>query len=368
MVASIQNFGRLIDTTRDQHPPISANQVYQLQQQQQQQQQRQQQQRQQTRMPIGPYPGALAPYATDPPTPRYVPSAPQNDQCKRTTIENIIVLENNMCIICLDRNLENLYYSRGSAPTRQPVSMAQTFGYRPPQHPFSASVNYPISDLSQTVPTRTMNAPYSASWNMLSPRGSAAPPPPVQSTSIFGPNPFAANNPRPSAQGPTQAAAPAPPPALTGESSSSPRRNYVTSTTAGRSLEGDDRPIFGGRGGGAPNANAGTGTGDTILGRRRGRGAAAQPPNEPLAPPPNVLQRRGTFVLDEPSLPNLPQSGAQRPRDRVNVQELYNVRRRNRAQTPVAFTINLAEAAAGTDTAGTDGTGTAATHTNNNNS
>jgi hypothetical protein len=47
--------------------------------------------------------------------------------------------------------------------------------------------------------------------------------------------------------------------------------------------------------------------------------------------------------LDEPSLPNLPQSGAQRPRDPVIVHELYNVRARDRAQTPVAFTINLNE-------------------------
>ena len=58
------------------------------------------------------------------------------------------------------------------------------------------------------------------------------------------------------------------------------------------------------------------------------------------------LQRSNTFVLEEPSLPNLPQSGAQRPRDPVNVQELYNVRPRDRAQAPVAFTIDLNEAAA----------------------
>ncbi len=102
---------------------------------------------------------------------------------------------------------------------------------------------------------------------------------------------------------------------------------YVTSMTAARSLEGDDRPIFGGPGGGGGGR-----------GRNRFPSIAPIPEHEPLS---NSRQRRGTFVLDEPSLPNLPRSSAQRPRDKVNVRELYNVRRRKRAQTPVAFTVNL---------------------------
>ncbi|CAF4362835.1 unnamed protein product, partial [Rotaria magnacalcarata] len=85
----------------------------------------------------------------------------------------------------------------------------------------------------------------------------------------------------------------------------SPRRNHVTSTTAARSLEGDSRPIFGGGGG-------------------RGRDLVTTNPTniqESIPPPPAApgLQRRGTFVLEESTLPNLPQSGAQRPRDTVIV-------------------------------------------------
>lgn len=211
-----------------------------------------------------------------------------------------------MCI--LDRHLENLYYSHGSAPMRPPLP-SQTLGYRPTQYPFSGSVDNPFVDLSYTVPARAPTSSYTASWDPQSTR---------RSSSIFGPNPFAANNPRP--------VAPRPPPAPPA-SESSPRRNYVTSTTAARSLQGDDRPIFGGRGG-----------------QGRGRAPPANAPiQEQELSPSDDRPRRGTFQLDEPSLPNLPQSGAQRPRDTVIVQDLYNVRARDRAQTPVAFTINLNE-------------------------
>jgi hypothetical protein len=204
-------------------------------------------------------------------------------------------------LVILDRDLENLYYSRGSAPSRPPMP-SQTIGYRPTQNHWAGSVDNPFVDLNSTVPTRNPTSSYTASWDQQSAR---------RSSSIFGPNPFLpSNNPRP----------PVHP-----QSESSPRRNYVTSTTAGRSLEGDDRPIFGGGG------------------RGRGRVITTAPIQE-QEPPPNVgLERRGTFVLEESSLPNLPQSGAQRPRDTVNVQELYNVRARDRAQTPVAFTININE-------------------------
>ena len=204
----------------------------------------------------------------------------------------------------LDRNLEEIYYSRGSAPSR-PLLPSQTHAYRPTQNPFSGSVDNPFVDLSFTVPARASSSSYTASWDPQSAR---------RSSSIFGPNPFAGTNPRP--------VAPRPPPPSSEQSS---RRNYVTSTTAARSLEGDDRPIFGGRG--------------------RGRAPPSNAPiqEQELNPPLGERQRRGTFVLEEPSLPNLPQSGAQRPRDTVVVQELYNVRARDRAQTPVAFTINLNE-------------------------
>jgi hypothetical protein len=102
--------------------------------------------------------------------------------------------------------------------------------------------------------------------------------------------------------------------------------NVQSSIFGSNPFAATNRPIFGGAGGG----------------RRRGRfpSIAPIPEDEPLT---NSFQRRGTFVLEEPSLPNLPQSGAQRTRDTVNVQELYNVRRRKRARTPVAFTINLNE-------------------------
>lgn len=159
-------------------------------------------------------------------------------------------------------------------------------------------------DLNSTAPARTNAGSYSNPWDTQATRR------------------MTLNNARAAAEAQQQLSA----------SETSPRRQYVTSMTAARSLDGDDRPIFGGRGDGGG------------AGRGRGRlpAIATIPENEPL---PNNLQRRGTFVLDEPSLPNLPQSGAQKPRDKVNVRELYNVRRRKRARTPVAFTVNLNESA-----------------------
>lgn len=203
------------------------------------------------------------------------------------------------------RHLENLYYSRGSTAARTPLP-PPTYAYRPTRNPFDASPANPFANLSLTMPSRSLTSSYTASWEQPTVR---------RSSSIFGPNPFEASNVRPNQR-------PQPPPEPT------PRRSHTTNATAARSLEGDDRPILGG-------------------GRGRGRATTTnvaatieeQEP-EPSTTVPN-LQRRGTFVLDEPSLPDLPQSGAQRPRDTVNVQELYNVRPRNRAQTPVAFTINL---------------------------
>ena len=206
------------------------------------------------------------------------------------------------------------------------------------------------------MPSRPMQTSYSASWTVQPTR----PPvqvPHTQSASIFGPNPFASNimntqqSPRVTITAPPPAAAPARAPAsnappIPHPNESTPRRNHMSSTNAARSLEGDDRPIFGGRG------NRGGATAGDVTGRRRGRAALVAPIQE-LEPPDNGLQRRRTFVLDEPTLPNLPQSGAQRPHDTVNVPELYNVRRRNRAQTPVAFTINLNEAPQANDVAAT---------------
>lgn len=187
---------------------------------------------------------------------------------------------------CLDRQLEDLYYSRQPPATRVPAP-AETFPYRRSHNHFSGSVDNPFVDLSFTIPNRPTPSSYRASWDPQSNR---------RSTSIFG------SNPRP------------PEPAS--------RRNHVASTNAGRSLEGDARPILGG-------------------GRERSR-PAPEPIEEQEAP---VVDRprRNTFVLDEPSLLDLPQSVAQRPRDPVNVQELYNVRPRDRAQTPVTFTININE-------------------------
>ena len=143
-----------------------------------------------------------------------------------------------------------------------------------------------------------------------------------QRSSVSGFNPFGGNNAR-SAQ---RSSVTAPEP--------SPRRSFVTSTTAARSLEGDDRPIFGGSGSGSGN----------VAHNFVGRGRSRFPPMGPIEEQTtlsNSLERHDTFVLEEPSLPSLPQSGAQRPRDTVIVEELYNVRRRRRAKTPVAFTVDL---------------------------
>lgn len=169
-------------------------------------------------------------------------------------------------------------------------------------------------DLNLTAPARTNAGSYSNPWDIQTTRRVTS----NTQSSIFGSNPFATNNARAAAAAEAQQMS-AP--------ETSPRRQYVTSMTAARSLDGDDRPIFGGGGG---------------RGRSRLPAIPTIPENGPL---PNNLQRRGTFVLDEPSLPNLPQSGAQKARDTVNVRELYNVRRRKRARTPVAFTVNLNDSA-----------------------
>ena len=174
----------------------------------------------------------------------------------------------------------------------RPLPPSQAFAYRPPNNHFSGSFDNPFVDLNFTVPAHPTSSSYIGSWHPQANR---------RALSIFGTNPFAANNSRP--PGPSA-------------SESTPRRT-------GRSIEGDDRPILGGR-------------------RYRGR-IPAPPIQEQEPTPPVNRQRRGTFVLDEASLPNLPQSGAQRPRDPINVQDLYNVRPRDRAQTPVAFTINMNE-------------------------
>ncbi len=174
-----------------------------------------------------------------------------------------------------------------------------------------------LPDLSSTLPARLNASSNSAPrGSQTGHRGTSN----LQS-SIFGSNPFAAANSQ-AEEAEERSSAP----------ETSPRRQFVTSITAARSLEGDDRPIFGGSGGGGGRGGGGS------RGRGRFPSIAPIPEHEPLR---NNFQRRGTFVLDEPSLPNLPQSGAQRPRDTVNVQELYKVRRRKRARTPVAFTINL---------------------------
>lgn len=258
----------------------------------------------------------------------------------------------------IDRHLENLYYSRGSPAGQSSMSLTQTVGSRPRHNPLAESPNSPFVHLSSTLPSRPPQTSYAASWNIVpTPR----PPPPSapvvshnQSASIFGPNPFAASTNSPGVT--ARASQPPPPPPTTvrgppapvtttaqptvATNQGSPRRNYATSTTAARSIEGDDRPIFGARGG-AANRNGAPGA-------RRGRTVTTAPVQEnPI--PENSLQRRGTFILEEPTLPNLPQSGAQRPRDTVNVSELYNVRRNNRARTPVTFTINMNEGAATAD-------------------
>ena len=227
----------------------------------------------------------------------------------------------------VDRHLENIYYLNGNPTSGSfPLSQSQPIGYRSMQNHHSTYGNNSVIDLSFTVPPRQTNPSYTPSWDTQASRRSVSN---IQTTSVFGSNPFEANNPRSHQLQPTP--------------EQSPRRNYVTSTTAARSLEGDDRPIFGGRGNGRGGGDAAA-----RLGRGKGRGASLVSTRN-LAPIDQTIQRSGTFVLDEPSGQNLPQSGAQRPRDTVIVQELYNVRRRNRARTPVAFTVNLNEAAQPSD-------------------
>ncbi|UJR15703.1 hypothetical protein I4U23_002636 [Adineta vaga] len=199
------------------------------------------------------------------------------------------------------RHLENLYYSRALPMHNRAPLPSQTLAYRPTQNSFSGSFDNPFVDLNFTVPARQHPhsqppSAYVASWHPQSNR---------RALSIFGTNPLVPNNPRSSLPA----------------SESSPRR-------VGRSIEGDDRPILGGGTRGRPQPSA----------------PASTSVQEQESTPRVDRQRRGTFVLDEASLPNLPQSGAQRPRDPVNVQDLYNVRPRDRAQTPVAFTININEA------------------------
>ncbi|CAF3634064.1 unnamed protein product [Adineta steineri] len=191
---------------------------------------------------------------------------------------------------------------------------------RPAQNSFNGNMNNSWADHSLTIPARNNASPFGTSRN---------------SQTLPRSNPFSNNNSR-SAQ---RASLPAPEPL--------PRRNYVTSTNAARSLEGDDRPIFGGRGSGGGGGGGGGGGAAAIANRGRARYGALVPIQEQV-PLTTSLERRGTFILDEPSLPNLPQSGAQRPRDTVVIEELYNVRRRNRARTPVAFTVNLNEARSST--------------------
>ncbi|CAF4305885.1 unnamed protein product [Rotaria socialis] len=297
--SAIKNFGRLIDTSQEQRSQISTNQVAQFQQQPQQQQQ------QQPRVStvLNP-PYATTEYVTPPRNPSQWQAQSQNGQY---------------------RQLENLYYSRGNIASQTPL-LSQTIGYLPTQIGPSRSANNLFADLNATVPARTSTSSYTASWD---PQGLHRSTSTAQSSSIFGSNPFAAANNRQ-----TQ---PPPPPQPPAPSDSSPRRNYVTSTTAARSLEGDDRPIFGGRGSGGEG-----GRGGAIVGRGRGR-TTTIPSIQEQVPSTNDLQRQRTFILDQPSAPNLPQSGAQKPRDTVIVRDLYNVRRRNRAQTPVAFTIDLSQ-------------------------
>ncbi|CAF3339938.1 unnamed protein product [Rotaria socialis] len=298
--SAIQNFGRLIDTSQEQRSQISTNQVAQFQQQPQQQQQQQQPRVSTVLNP----PYATTEYVTPSRNPSQWQAQSQNGQY---------------------RQLENLYYSRGNIASQTPL-LSQTIGYLPTQIGPSRSANNLFADLNATVPARTSTSSYTASWD---PQGLHRSTSTAQSSSIFGSNPFAAANNRQ-----TQPPPPPPPPA---PSDSSPRRNYVTSTTAARSLEGDDRPIFGGRGSGGEG-----GRGGAIVGRGRGR-TTTIPSIQEQVPSTNDLQRQRTFILDQPSAPNLPQSGAQKPRDTVIVRDLYNVRRRNRAQTPVAFTIDLSQ-------------------------
>jgi len=277
-----------------------------------------QQQQQQPQFSSAAYPQVATHYVTTSQNSSNNRAQSQNNQRKFIDETNCLFI---LSLNFSDRQLENRYQSRASTVSQAPL-LSQTIGYLPTQNHAFESIDNAFADLSATVPARTTNSSYTASWDPQSMRRSTSN---IQSTSLFGPNPFAATNSRSSAQ---RASVPEQSPPET-----SPRRNYVTSTNAARSLEGDDRPIFGGAGGGRGGGGAG-----------RGRGRFSTfPPIQEHEPSSNNFQRRDTFVLDEPSLPNLPQSGAQKARDTVLVQELYKVRRRKRAKTPVAFTINLNE-------------------------
>jgi hypothetical protein len=276
------------------------------------------QQQQQPRFSSAPYPQVATYYVTASQNPSNNRAQSQNNQSRFINETNCLFI---LSLHFSDRQLENRYQSRGSTVSQAPL-LSQTIAYLPTQNHTSRSIDNAFGDLNATVPARTTTSSYTASWDPQSMRRSTSN---VQSTSVFGPNPFSTTNSQSAAQRPPVPQQPSP--------EASPRRNYVTSTNAARSLEGDDRPIFGGSGGGGGGA-----------GRGRGRFPTFPPiqEHEPLSNS-TQRQRRGTFALDEPSLPNLPQSGAQRPRDTVIVQELYNVRRRKRAKTPVAFTVNLNE-------------------------
>ena len=224
----------------------------------------------------------------------------------------------------LDQHPESFYYSHDSTVSQTPA-LSQTINYHPTQSHVSRSMDNPFVDLSLTVPTRTTASSRTAPRDPQSVLRSTSN---AVLSSIFGPDPFSETNSQ-LGQRSTASQPPPPPPPLPPPEPSS-RRNYVNSTTAARSLEGDDRPIFGGSGG------------STAAGRGRSRFPTVAPIREQQSLN-NSLRRNNTFVLDQPSLPNLPQSSAQKSRDKVIVQELYNVRRQNRVQAPVAFTINLNE-------------------------
>ena len=128
-----------------------------------------------------------------------------------------------------DRSLPNFNNTRSSTNPELP-SVSQTVAYRSAQNNNSRFVDDSYMDLSSTAPARPNAGSYSNPWNVQPPRRFTS----NTQSSVFGSNPFATNNSRAEAEA-QQLSAP----------ETSPRRNYVTSMTAARSLEGDDRPIFG---------------------------------------------------------------------------------------------------------------------------